>query len=443
MKKFRLLLMMSLAAVVSLTACDEPDGPKVATPTVAVTLDAASVTATSFYVQVATADAEKASWVVVAQGTEGVTAASVFETGTAIPAETLNAEELPALVVVEALTPETAYDFYVAVENKGKQALSEVLSVTTGKAAPAFSKVIEFYPTACTTMSLVQAGVGVGEYLTLVDDNYNKMMLLIQDGTTAAMDYQYLQGMTYPAVTATFGDSASAGSAVICDPSYTNATFVDAATETQTSYYIVGDKGVDADGVPYGVDILTVMPDQDNNMITLNLVAADAEGNEVLIVGQYTGPFGYPVAAAPIEFNLNDWRFTSFEATQDGNKVTLLSNNTTGSFKIIIDTTNYQGQVASEDGNLYVVGDNLEGYFFDPLDMMDYNFSEGGFMLYPGEKDGEYKLEVGARRGWKMAGGTKQFNITPDTYTITVSGLVEKKGSEFEDLTNGTADSEF
>ena len=44
MKKFRLLLMMVLTAAVSFTACDTPEkGDDVATPTVALTLEAEEV----------------------------------------------------------------------------------------------------------------------------------------------------------------------------------------------------------------------------------------------------------------------------------------------------------------------------------------------------------------------------------------------------------------
>jgi hypothetical protein len=326
-------------------------------------------------------------------------------------------------VVVTGLEAETAYDFYVAVENKGKMALSQVVSVTTGKAAPAFSKTITFSPTMCEGMSLVDAGVGVGHYLTFVDEAGNMMQILVQDGTNDAMSYKYLPGQFYPAVTAAFGDSASAGSAVICDPGYSNLCVIDPTTEEETTYALVGDKGAD-----YGVDIITKMPEEDNNMITFNLVGVDEAGNEVLIVGEYIGSFNYPTAAAAIDFNLTEWGFTSFKATTNGNKVTLLSNGVSGDFKIIIDTTNYQGQVTSEEGNLYVVGDNLEGYYFDPLDFADYNFTEGGFVLLPGEKEGEYIIEVGERRGWKMGGGNKQFNIVPGTYTIQVEGLDSDNG---------------
>ena len=63
MKKIRLFLMMVLAAAVSFTACD-PNGkePSVATPTVAVTIDEASVTSDGFTAAVVTTDAEKAAW---------------------------------------------------------------------------------------------------------------------------------------------------------------------------------------------------------------------------------------------------------------------------------------------------------------------------------------------------------------------------------------------
>ena len=448
MKNFRLLLMMVLAAVVAFTAC-EPNGgeDKVVAPAATVTLDAASVTASSFTAFVATTNAQKAAWVVTENAEEAVTAESVFANGTEIPAENLNGEE-PAAVVVEGLKPQTTYFFFVAMENKGKTAVCEPVEVTTSAAAPSFSKVIEFLPTSCAATNLVEAGVGVGHWLTLMDENYNMMQIVIQDSSQDAMSYKFLAGQTYPAATGNvMGGQMPTGSAVVCDPSLSNLCVYDEATDTETTYYFVGEKGNDADDVPYGVDIITVMPEQDNNMITFNLVATclDSEGNpvgeEVLIVGQYTGPFGYPMAAAAIEFDLNEWRFTSFKATAEGNTVTLLSNSTSGDFKIILDTTSYNGQVASAEGNLYVVGDNLSGYYFDPLDFADYNFTEGGFMLYPGDKEGEYKLEVGERRGWKMAGGSKQFNIVPGVYTIQIEGL--QSGNEVEDLPRDTADGEF
>ena len=435
MKKFRLLLMMVLAAAISFTACEPKGGQEVAAPTATVTLDEASVTADGFTVAVVTTNAEKAAWAVVPQGDANVTAASVFETGTAIPAETLNVAETPASVVVTGLEAETAYDFYVAVENKGKKALSEVVSVTTVKGM----KTITFAPTMCEGMSLVEAGVGVGHMLTFADENYNMMKIIIQDGTNDAMSYKFLPGQFYTTADGNImGGQMPNGSVVVCDPGFSNICLYDEATDSEVTYSFVSNKGA-----TYGVDIITKMPEEDDNMITFNLIGIDEAGNEALIVGEYTGSFGYPAAAAPIDFNLNEWRFTSFKATVEGNKVTLLSNSTTGDFKIIIDTTNYQGQVTSEEGNLYVVGDNLEGYYFDPIDIAEYNFTEGGFVLLPGTKEGEYIIEVGERRGWKMGGGNKQFNIVPGTYTIQVEGLVEKSGSEFEDLNKGTADSEF
>ena len=444
MKKFRLLLMTVLAAAVAFTACEPKNGETVVAPTVVVTVDEASVTSDGFTAAVVTTDAEKAAWVVVAQGDATVTAAGVLETGTPIPAETLNVEATPATVVVAELEAETAYDFYVAVENKGKKVLSQVVSVTTAAATPAFSKIIEFYPTMCEATSLVDAGVGVGHWLNFMDENYNMMSIVIQDGTTDAMEYKFLQGITYPSATGNvMGGQMPTGSVVVCDPSLSNVSIYDEATDTEKVYFFLGEQGNDATGMPYGVDILTAMPDEDNNMITFNLVAEDEEGNKVLIVGQYTGPFGYPAAAAPIEFDLTEWGYTSFNATKEGNIVTLLSGGPSGDFKLILDTTSYGGQAASADGNLYVVGDNLSGYYFDALDFMDYNFTEGGFVLTKGEKEGEFLLEVGERRGWKMAGGNKQFNIVPKVYTITVTGLEEKEGSEFQDLTNGTPDSEF
>ena len=450
MKKFRLLLMMVLTAAVSFTACDTPEkGDDVATPTVALTLEAEEVYEDAFMAFAATTDAEKASWLVVNHGTEGVTADSVFANGTEIPADQLNGEE-PAMILVEDLEPATEYDLYVAVQNKGKKVLSEPLCVTTAEAAPQYP-VVELYFTECANaLSLSQAGAP-GHMFTLNNADYTAMMNIIIVDRSNAENYSYISTNFYPSVTCANGEMGMpvwpTGSGVVCNPAYSSASIYDAATDSAKNYFFVGDQGED-----YGVDVITLMPDTDNNMFTFNLLATtsvDDNGNPngelVVVQGSFTGPLGYPVAPAAIEFDLQEWGYTDFEATQaeGSNVVKLKKGGPSGDFVMNLTTTD--GKIANAEGVLYTVEDeNLSGYLFDPLDEADYNFSAGGFILTTTDTPGTYTLEVGERRGWTFEGGNKVFTVVPKTYTITVTGLPETEGkNEIEDLPKEDADGGF
>ena len=101
--------------------------------------------------------------------------------------------------------------------------------------------------------------------------------------------------------------------------------------------------------------------------------------------------------------------------------------------------------MANAEGVLYTVeNENLSGYYFDPLDEVDYNFSAGGFTLTTTDTPGTYTLEVGERRGWSFEGGNKVFNVVPKSYTVTITGLPETEGkNEIEDLPKEDADGGF
>ena len=444
MRKFRLLFAMVLAAAVSFTACEPKGGEEVAVPTVAVTLDEASVTADSFSVSVVTANAEKASWLVAAHGEEGVTAAVVFETGTAIPAESLNVAETPAVVAVTGLTAKTEYDLYVAVENKGKQTLSEVVCVTT--AAPA-AQVVEFSADATVgngacemSMSLMEAGGKPGQYLMLANADWDVAQLMMLDYDFAQFgceSYSYLTGHHYPLAAGSFNEMTfPTVSCLMVDPGYTNFTIGEV-----TYYPIVPESATDADGNPYGVTVTTMVPQgQDLNLLDFNVPAVkevDDAGNPVgevvIIKGQYMGPLQYVLTKPSAEFSLEDRGFLEFEGTQEGSIVTLISRSVVnGDFKMILDLSDYEGVMASEEGVLYLAGEetNLSGYFWDSFDDITYNFTEGGFMLFSTDKKDTFTLEVGRARGWKMEGPSFAYDITPGTYTIKVSGLGGSNSTE-------------
>ena len=448
MKKFRFLLAMVLTAAVSFTACD-PQGkePSVPAPTVAVTLDEASVAQDGFTVSVVTTDAEKAAWLVVAQGTEAVTAESVFAEGTEIPAETLNVAEVPAVVAVTELEAATAYDFYVAVENKGKQVLSEVVSVTTAEipAAP----VVEFYADetmgsgACEmSMNLAEMIGAPGHYLVLASTNgLAQLMMLDYDFASFGCEsYSYLTGHHYPLAKGSFNEMQfPTTSCLMVDPGYTNFGIGEA-----TYYPIVPESATDAEGNPYGVTVTTMVPQgTDLNLLEFNIPAVtelDAEGNPagevVVIKGQYMGSLQYQLSKPSYPFNLKQFGFTTFEAVQEGNQVILTSQSVAnGDFKMYLDLSHNEGVLANEDGVLYMAGEgnNLNGYYWSAIDDATFLFTEGGFLLYTTETPNVYTLEVGARRGWKMEGQNYGYDIEADTYTITINGL--QSGNTNEEVT--------
>ena len=457
MKKFRFLLAMVLAAAVSFTACDPQGGePTVPTPTVVVTLDEASVAQDGFTVAVVTTDAEKAAWMVVAQGTEAVTAESVFAEGTEIPAETLNVAEVPASVVVTELAAATAYDFYVAVENKGKQVLSEVVSVTTA-AVPA-APVVEFFADETTgtgvcemSMNLAEMLNAPGHYLMLANANWDSAMLMMFDYDFASFgceSYSYLTGHHYPLVAGSFNEMVlPTVSCLMVDPGYTNFGI------GETTYYpIVPETAVDAEGNPYGVTVTTMVPQgTDLNLLEFNIPAVtelDAEGNPVgevvIIKGSYMGSLQYVLSKPSYPFNLKQFGFTTFEATQNDSQLILTSQSVAnGEFKMYLDLSHNNGVLADAEGVLYMAGDgmNLNGFYWSSIDDENYIFTEGGFVLSTTAKANEFNLEVGERRGWKMEGQSIAYDVEPGVYTITINGL--QTGNSVEDLPRDPADGSF
>ena len=445
MKKLRLFLMMVLAAAVSFTACEPQNGPEAATPTVTVTLDEASVATDGFTVTVVTTDAEKAAWIVVPHGDTSVTAATLLASGTEIAAETLNVAEVPATVVVAELEAETHYDFYVAVENQGKQVLSEVLCVTTA-AVPA-AEVVEFYADETTgsgvcemSMNLGEMGMAPGHYLMLANANWDCAMLMMLDYDFmqyGCESYAYLTGHHYGLAAGSFNEmNLPQTSCLMVDPGYTNFTI------NEVTYFpIVPETSVDAEGNPYGVTVTTMVPQgTDLNLLEFNIPAVkelDDEGNPVgevvIIKGQYMGSLQYQLAKPSYPFSLKEFGFTTFEAVQENGQVILTSQSVAnGDFKMYLDLSHNDGVMASEDGVLYMAGDgmNLNGYYWSALDDATFLFSEGGFVLYTTESPNVFTLEVGERRGWKMEGQSFVYEVEPGTYTITINGLGNPNANE-------------
>lgn len=374
----------------------------IATPTVKVVLDPASATETSFDAFVTTENAQKASWLVLPKYTAGVNAAKVFAEGTAIT-EKLNDGEVA--VTVEGLEPGTDYDFYVAVDNEGVQVLSEVASVSTVE--PSTPVITVAFSELADSKSLVDTASLPGMYVMVANPETNDMALLFMYDLTNYPDYAgYLSAGDYPALTGSLdAGQLPEASCLLADPSYTNFTI------GGVEYYPVGDLGATKEGLVYGLNITTVMPDEDNNLITFNVPVVDAAGNEYIIQGEYMGPLGYVAQIQSYPFELTQWGFKEFTATTEGNVVTLKSTSLNGDFVMNLHT---------EDGNWldtgFVAGEGgtLTGGFTSYVEGAPETFSfiSGRISFSKGEGENDYKLIISTRAGeWMMQGQSGAYTI--------------------------------
>ena len=386
----------------------------IATPTVKVVLDPASATETSFDAFVTTENAQKASWLVLPKYTAGVNAAKVFAEGTAIT-EKLNEGEVA--VTVEGLEPGTDYDFYVAVDNEGVQVLSEVASVSTVE--PSTPVITVAFSELADSKSLVDTKDLPGMYVMVVNPETNDMAnLFMYDDLTNYPDYAgYLSSGDYPALTGSLdAGQLPQASCLLADPSYTNFTI------GGVEYYPVGDLGATKEGLVYGLNITTVMPDEDNNLITFNVPVVDAAGNEYIIQGEYMGPLGYVAQIQSYPFELTQWGFKEFTATTEGNVVTLKSTSLNGDFVMNLHTKDGNwldtGFVAGEGGT-------LTGGFTSYVEGAPETFSfiSGRISFEKGAGENEYVLNVSSKAGdWIMQGqsGAYLIEAPEEGYAITV-----------------------
>ena len=375
----------------------------IATPTVKVVLDPASATETSFDAFVTTENAQKASWLVLPKYTAGVNAAKVFAEGTAIT-EKLNEGEVA--VTVEGLEPGTDYDFYVAVDNEGVQVLSEVASVSTVE--PSTPVITVAFSELADSKNLVDAAAGLpGMYVMVANPETNDMANLFMYDLTNYPDYAgYLSSGDYPALTGSLdAGQLPQASCLLADPSYTNFTI------GGVEYYPVGDLGATKEGLVYGLNITTVMPDEDNNLITFNVPVVDAAGNEYIIQGEYMGPLGYVAQIQSYPFELTQWGFKEFTATTEGNVVTLKSTSLNGDFVMNLHTKDGNwldtGFVAGEGGT-------LTGGFTSYVEGAPETFSfiSGRISFEKGAGENEYVLNVSSKAGdWIMQGQSGAYTI--------------------------------
>ncbi len=384
-------------------------GAAIPAPTVKVVADEEMVFEDGFAVFVTTTDAQKASWLVVPKYTEGVTADKVFTDGTALTE--LNKE---TLVEVTGLEPGTDYDFYVAAENQGKVVLSEVVGVTT--LAPAAAVFEISLDTLMMTQDLSQMGMpGIMTILSSSTSDVAANLVLFDVASNPYAGY-IAQGF-YSSVGGAIDTMTALPtvSCLFCDPMYTNFVIDD------TTYFPVAKEGTDEYGNPYGVEVLTVMPDEDNNMLSFNLAVVDEAGNEAFIVGSYIGPLGYQVSVAAYPFNLDDWGYTKFTRTVEGTTVTLTSSSINGNFVITLATDD--GVI---DGKAFTAGEggNMTGGYVSYLEGAPeyFTFTSGRIMFEKVDDNGNYTLVVSTRGGdWVMQGESSAYKIDALDYAITIT----------------------
>ena len=378
------------------------------------------VTETSFLAYVTVEGAQSAAYLVVPKYTADITAEKVFANGVAIT-EKLDGE---VAVTVEDLNPGTDYEFYVAANNYDVLALSEPVAVTT--LVPQ-TPVIELYFDELLmegTMDLADL-VGLPGILVQVRNSATGAMASLFMVDYSSAEYPgYLAAGDYPALSGSFDEGTCPEvSCLLADPSYTN--FFDG----ENTYFVVGDVAESDEGIPYYLNVLTAMPESDENLLSFNLPVVDEEGNEYVLQGEYLGPLGYTSSIVAYPFDLKQWGFTNYTATVSGNTVRLKSTSINGDFEMILQTENGQwvdtAFVAGEGGN-------LTGGFTSFLEGAPetFVFTSGRILFSKAEGENAYTLNVSSKgfdgtRGidWLMQGETGAYliNAPEEGYAITVT----------------------
>ena len=370
------------------------------------------VAETSFLAYVTVEGAQSAAYLVVPKYTADITAEKVFANGVAIT-EKLDGE---VAVTVEDLNPGTDYEFYVAANNYDVLALSEPVAVTT--LVPQTPVVELYFDELMDTKDLADL-VGLPGILVQVRNSATGAMANLFMVDYSSAEYPgYLAAGDYPALSGSFDEgTCPEASCLLADPSYTN--FFDG----ENTYFVVGDVAESDEGIPYCLNVMTAMPESDENLLSFNLPVVDAEGNEYVLQGEYYGPMGYTSGIVAYPFDLKKWGFTNFTATVSGNTVKLKSTSINGDFEMIL---------ATEDGNwvgpAFSAGEggNLTGGFTSFLEGAPetFVFTSGRISFEKGEGENNYVLNVSTRAGdWVMQGETGAYliNAPEEGYAITVT----------------------
>ena len=290
--------------------------------------------------------------------------------------------------------------------------------------------VIEFYSTLAEGQNLAQMGAGVsGHMINFVSADYSQqMMLLVVDPTVAPEEYTYLPNGYFPSVNCE-NDPSMPGMpvfpsvpATVCNPGFSMFGCYDEATDTFKEYAFVA--GAEEDG--YGVSVMTLMPNEDENMIEFNLLAEDADGNKVIVRGSFTGKLGYQVGPAKkpaYDLSLQQYGFTTFVRKDLPGGYVQLKSSSVANGDFVLTLAPQGGEIATADGVLYAVEEgNLNGYHWDSLDNNTFSFVSGQIMLQTTETAGVYTLVNSPRNPLTMSCDTASYDLYLDgDCTITVT----------------------
>ena len=391
-----------------------PVAPAPAPVIKSVIVEEAEITDSSALAFATVEGAQSAAYLVVPKYTADVTADKVFANGVAITGSLAT----EVAFTIDGLNPSTDYELYVAANNYGVLALSEPVAFTTLSAQ---LPVVELYFDELMDTKDLADLVGLPGILVQVRNSATGAMANLFMVDYSSAEYPgYLAPGDYPALSGSFdAGTCPEVSCLLADPTYTN--FYDGTNE----YFVVGDVAESDEGIPYGLTIVTAMPESDENLVSFNLPVVDAEGKEYVLQGEYYGALGYTSGIVAYPFNLKQWGFTNCTATVSGNTVKLKSTSINGDFEMILETEN-GNWVGPDTAFVAGQGGNLTGGFTSFLEGAPetFVFTSGRISFDKGEGENEYVLNVSTRAGdWVMQGQTGAYLIEApeDGYAITVT----------------------
>ncbi|MBQ8272125.1 MAG: hypothetical protein IJZ09_03865 [Tidjanibacter sp.] len=198
----------------------------------------------------------------------------------------------------------------------------------------------------------------------------------------------------------------------------------------------------DANGRPYGVNVVTMMPDMDINMITFYIPVMDKEGNMYVVDGCYQGILNYPANSKPTQqLDLDVYSLTNFNAVLEGNMAVLTARSNNGVLTLTI--SNWGEPFADEEGVLYVAGDNLlqaswvldDGFDYGVYEMVESEEANGRMVLTTTDEFGVYTMTFSSRAPLTLEGEDRNFELASE-FTVTIDGLMKAPASDSNEISN-------
>ena len=377
-------------------------GERAVAPSLSVAVDETSIQATQFSAVITTANVESGAYLAVPKYTE-VSAAKVWAEGTALAADQLNVE---CTVVVEGLTPNTVYDFYVVVAGGAVEKLSEVIAVALPEMpAPAIVEVYAQALNAAEIMTPSQHGIPGVYWLNVMDSmGYTEMVSLMFIDNQTGMDalsngfFAVNSSAEYDPLS---GVPSSEDMVLLSNPGYTCAYIGDG------EYYVVAGQ----DPNQFGVMVQTLMPDDNNNYIQFYLQCKSSDDPavttpEYLLMGSFMGPFeGYSAGGGEVQQTERTLNYSTFKMTVEGNVVKVKFSDSSSDMALYFNTES--GVLCPEVGAWYQYSIEQgtlspDSYYWEPLDDWTFYMTEGGVRVKK-ESDTVYWFYIDGLKGTMTA----------------------------------------